>query len=138
MLDACRNPLDPMSRHLLAAIDADNDSAKVKRGKKLADVLRRTQRSHVKGVARFGVWLTSEWGNIVANFIDRPLIMIARNNAAHHGRSTISFQLYTPRPLEGVKLFMGHLVRTKLSQVGDLLVGFNEPICIELSLAAKH
>ena len=108
MSDACRNHLDPMNRHLLAAIDADNDSEKVKRGRKLADVLRRTQRSHVKGVARFEVWLTSEWGNIVANCIDRPLIIIARNNVAHHDRSTISFQLYTPRPLHGVELFMGH------------------------------
>ena len=48
MLDACRNPLDLMSQHLLAAIDAKNDSAKVKRGKKLADVLRRTPRTPVK------------------------------------------------------------------------------------------
>ena len=138
MLDARGDHLNPIKQHLLAAIDAENDSAKVKRGRKLAAALSRTKKSHIKGVATNGVWLTGKWGNIVAKFTDRPLIIIVRNNVAHHDRSTISFELHTPRPLDGVELFQGHLVRTKLSQVRDLLVGFNEPICIELSLAAKH
>ena len=138
MLEACKNAHEATNQHLLAAIDAETDSAKVKRGRKLAAALLRTGKSPIKGVAKDGVWFTIEWGNIVAKFTDRPVVVIVRNNVAHHDRSTVVFQLYTPRPIHGVELFMGQLVRTKLSEVRALLVGFNEPICIELSLAANH
>ena len=138
MKEACKKPNEPRNMHLLAAIDADTDKAKVRRGQKLAGKLRATKDTPIKTVANDGVWFNAEWGNIVANYIDRPVVVIVRNDVRHHDRSTITFQLYTPRPLPGVEVIAGQVVRTKLSEVRALLKESNEPICMELSLAANH
>ena len=92
----------------------------------------------MRGCANKGFWFSVDWGNSAAKYLDKPIIIVVRNNADRHDGGTISFHLHTYVPLPGVESVMGTLVVNKLSKVRDLLKGLNEIVAIELDLPNQH
>ena len=140
MGEACADPMSPLSQHLLAAVEGEDVEEKVKRGRMMAKELMRSPKRPPSKTAPEKVWFTAEWGNIVSSVIERPLIIVVRDDVSHHltSRHTVSFHLHTPAPLEGVDCIGGQLVRNHLMEVRRLLKGCSTPVCVEMSLAENH
>ncbi len=140
MREACADPMSPLSQHLLAAVEGEDVEEKVKRGRMMAKELMRSPKRPPSKTAPEKVWFTAEWVNIVSSVIERPLIIVVRDDVSNHltSRHSVSFHLHTHAPLEGVDCIGGHPVRNHLMEVRRLLKGCYTPVCVEMSLAENH